>query len=185
MRAWLCILLILGSALPARSVAAEGGSEAVFSWVSYDGHDPAEKAFPVSAAEYRNPIIPGFQPDPSIVRVGDDFYLTNSSFGFFPGLPIFHSRDLVNWEQLGNAIDRPSQFNFSGLGHCARHICAHASPARRRLLHRRYLYRLRLQFHHHRQESFGSVVRSDLVAFGRRHRSRSVLRRRWKGMDCE
>jgi xylan 1,4-beta-xylosidase len=115
MRKWLC-LLILGSRAAAPNFAADAGSEATFSWVSYDGYDPAEKVFPASATEYRNPIIPGFQPDPSIVRVRDDFYLTNSSFAFYPGLPIFHSCDLVNWEQLGNAIDRPSQFNFSGLG---------------------------------------------------------------------
>lgn len=58
---------------------------------------------------YRNPVIPGFHPDPSVCRVGDDFYLVNSSFHYFPGVPIFHSRDLVNWEQIGNVLDRPSQ----------------------------------------------------------------------------
>lgn len=56
-----------------------------------------------------NPIIPGFYPDPSIVRVEDDFYLVTSSFSFFPGIPIFHSKDLVNWEQMGNVLDRKSQ----------------------------------------------------------------------------
>lgn len=96
--------------------AADSGSEASFAWVSYAGHDPAERSFPATPAQYRNPIIPGFQPDPSIVRVGDDYYLINSSFAFYPGIPIYHSRDLVNWEQLGNAIDRPAQFDFSGLG---------------------------------------------------------------------
>jgi alpha-N-arabinofuranosidase len=92
------------------------GTSANFAWVSYTGRDPAEQSAPASPDEYRNPIIPGFQPDPSIVRVRDDYYLINSSFAFFPGIPIFHSRDLVNWEQIGNAIDRPDQFNFSGLG---------------------------------------------------------------------
>lgn len=58
---------------------------------------------------YKNPIIPGFHPDPSICRVGDDYYLVNSSFEWFPGVPIFHSRDLVNWKQIGNVLDRPSQ----------------------------------------------------------------------------
>ena len=53
---------------------------------------------------YRNPIIPGFAPDPSICRVGDDFYLINSTFEYFPGIPIYHSRDLVNWELIGNAL---------------------------------------------------------------------------------
>lgn len=53
--------------------------------------------------EYVNPIISGFYPDPSICRVGDDFYLVNSSFEYFPGIPVFHSKDLINWEQIGRA----------------------------------------------------------------------------------
>lgn len=56
-----------------------------------------------------NPILPGFYPDPSAIAVGDDFYIVNSSFSYFPGLPIMHSRDLANWEQIGNAMDRNSQ----------------------------------------------------------------------------
>lgn len=63
----------------------------------------------VPASTYRNPVIPGFHPDPSIVRVGDDFYLVNSSFQYFPGVPIFHSRDLIHWEQIGNVLERKSQ----------------------------------------------------------------------------
>lgn len=58
---------------------------------------------------YRNPIIPGFHPDPSICRVGDDFYLVTSSFEYFPGVPVFHSRDLVNWKQIGHCLTRNSQ----------------------------------------------------------------------------
>lgn len=57
----------------------------------------------------RNPILPGFYPDPSICRVGEDFYLVTSSFSYFPGVPVFHSRDLVHWEQLGHCLTRPSQ----------------------------------------------------------------------------
>ncbi|MEV4754997.1 glycoside hydrolase family 43 protein [Micromonospora sp. NPDC049559] len=56
-----------------------------------------------------NPVIPGCHPDPSVCRVGDDYYLACSSFEFFPGVPIFHSRDLVHWTQLGNVLDRPGQ----------------------------------------------------------------------------
>ncbi|MEU9044834.1 MULTISPECIES: glycoside hydrolase family 43 protein [unclassified Kitasatospora] len=59
-----------------------------------------------------NPVIPGFHPDPSICRVGDDYYLVCSSFEYFPGIPVFHSRDLVNWTQIGNALDRPSQLRL-------------------------------------------------------------------------
>lgn len=62
---------------------------------------------------YQNPIIPGFYPDPSICAVDDDYYLVNSSFAYFPGVPIFHSRDLVNWEQIGNVLDRKSQLNLA------------------------------------------------------------------------
>ena len=60
----------------------------------------------------RNPVIPGFHPDPSICRVGADYYLACSSFEYFPGVPIFHSRDLVHWTQLGNVLDRPSQLRL-------------------------------------------------------------------------
>jgi alpha-N-arabinofuranosidase len=63
---------------------------------------------------YRNPVIPGFHPDPSICRVGRDYYLVTSSFEYFPGLPIFHSRDLVNWRRLGFCLDRPSQLDLEG-----------------------------------------------------------------------
>lgn len=62
--------------------------------------------------KYTNPILSGFYPDPSICRVGSDYYLVNSSFAYFPGLPIFHSTDLVNWKQIGNAMDRNDQFKI-------------------------------------------------------------------------
>ena len=58
---------------------------------------------------YENPIIPGFYPDPSICRVGEDYYLVTSSFEFFPGVPLWHSRDLVNWQQEGYILTRESQ----------------------------------------------------------------------------
>lgn len=63
---------------------------------------------------FSNPILKGFHPDPSICRAGDDFYLVNSTFEYFPGLPIYHSRDLVHWEQVGNALDRKSQLPLQG-----------------------------------------------------------------------
>lgn len=58
---------------------------------------------------YRNPVIPGFYPDPSVCRVGEDYYLVTSTFEFFPGVPVFHSKDLVHWEQIGHCLTRPSQ----------------------------------------------------------------------------
>ena len=92
-------------------VAAQ--STARFDELSYRS---LEDAPDVAPGEFRNPILPGFQPDPSIVRVGKDFYLVNSTFSWYPGLPIYHSTDLVNWKQIGNAIDRPGMMDFSGLG---------------------------------------------------------------------
>ncbi|MFC5661684.1 glycoside hydrolase family 43 protein [Kitasatospora misakiensis] len=67
---------------------------------------------PQPGATITNPVIPGFHPDPSVCRVGDDYYLACSSFEYFPGIPVFHSRDLVNWTQIGNALDRPSQLHL-------------------------------------------------------------------------
>jgi xylan 1,4-beta-xylosidase len=57
---------------------------------------------------YTNPVIGGFYPDPSICRVGDDYYLACSSFEYYPGVPVFHSQDLVHWEQVGNALHSPA-----------------------------------------------------------------------------
>jgi alpha-N-arabinofuranosidase len=65
---------------------------------------------------YTNPILAGFYPDPSICQAGDDYYIVNSSFAYFPGLPIFHSKDLVNWKQIGHALDRPEQLPLIGAG---------------------------------------------------------------------
>ncbi|WP_110932878.1 glycoside hydrolase family 43 protein [Paenibacillus bouchesdurhonensis] len=59
--------------------------------------------------QYTNPVIPGFYPDPSICRVGDDYYLVTSSFEYFPGVPIFHSKDLVNWRQIGHCLTTERQ----------------------------------------------------------------------------
>ena len=60
---------------------------------------------------YTNPVISGSYPDPSICRVVDDYYIVNSSFEYFPGLPIHHSKDLVNWTLIGYGLHRESQCN--------------------------------------------------------------------------
>lgn len=67
----------------------------------------------------KNPILPGFYPDPSICAVEDDFYLVTSTFAYFPGVPIFHSKDLSNWEQIGNILTRESQLKLYDCGHSA------------------------------------------------------------------
>ena len=64
---------------------------------------------------YKNPVIPGFYPDPSICRVGEDYYLVTSTFEYFPGVPIFHSRDLVHWRQIGHCLTRDEQLPLTGL----------------------------------------------------------------------
>jgi alpha-N-arabinofuranosidase len=68
-----------------------------------------------AAVRVANPILPGFHPDPSICRVGNDFYLCTSSFTWYPGLPIMHSTDLVHWELVGHAIDRPGMVTLDGV----------------------------------------------------------------------
>lgn len=69
-------------------------------------------------ATFKNPIISGFHPDPSICRVGNDYYLVTSSFEWFPGIPVFHSKDLMHWQQIGYVLNRPSQLQMKdGLRH--------------------------------------------------------------------
>jgi xylan 1,4-beta-xylosidase len=65
---------------------------------------------------FQNPILPGFHPDPSICRAGDDYFLVNSSFAYFPGVPLFHSRDLVHWRPIGYCLDRPEQLPIGRVG---------------------------------------------------------------------
>ena len=60
--------------------------------------------------EYRNPVIRGMNPDPSMIRVGSECFLTMSSFEYFPSCPVSHSFDLVHWERIGYALSRPEQF---------------------------------------------------------------------------
>ncbi len=92
--------------------AATTPPHATFFEFNYQGQDELFSAS-LAAGQLQNPILAGFYPDPSIVRVGDDYYLANSSFGYFPGVPIFHSKDLVNWNLIGHALDRHEQLNLS------------------------------------------------------------------------
>ena len=87
-----------------------------FDWFEYQGRDSVYEAVKAGDNEYLNPILAGFYPDPSIARAGDDYYLVASSFAYFPGVPIFHSRDLVSWTQIGHVLDRPSQLNLDSAG---------------------------------------------------------------------
>ncbi|WP_170145500.1 glycoside hydrolase family 43 protein [Salinimonas sediminis] len=98
MMSGLCILMVVVGLLAAPGLAH---AQAINPFTA--ARDTAQ---PVT---YTNPIIPGFYSDPSVVRVGDDYYLTTSTFEYFPALPIFHSRDLVNWQQIGHVVERPEQ----------------------------------------------------------------------------
>lgn len=69
--------------------------------------------------KYRNPVVSGFHPDPSICRCGDDFYLVMSSFEYFPGVPIYHSNDLVNWELIGHCLTNETQLPLKHAGSSA------------------------------------------------------------------
>lgn len=63
---------------------------------------------------FKNPILSGFYPDPSICRVNDDYYMVTSTFTYFPGVPIFHSKDLVHWKQIGNVLAQNEEIKLNG-----------------------------------------------------------------------
>ncbi|MCA8901265.1 MAG: glycoside hydrolase family 43 protein [Hyphomonas sp.] len=119
---WMAAGLIAALALPAcRSAPApnaepgiEAPLEARFSYFRYAGNDEAFRT-PLAEGEMWTPILAGFYPDPSITKADDGYYLVNSTFCYFPGIPVWHSTDLVNWTQIGNVIDRPGMLDFDGL----------------------------------------------------------------------
>lgn len=106
-------LLVLSACATLPQTPAPQPGQAVFSDIRLDSETPGLAK--LTRPQYENPILPGFYPDPSITRVGDDYYLINSSFAYYPGIPVWKSRDLVHWKQIGNAIDRPGMLDFSGL----------------------------------------------------------------------
>lgn len=93
-------------------------STAYFDYFNYTGNDDYyNQQAPLADNEIFNPILPGWYSDPSICTNGEDYFLVTSTFVFFPGVPIFHSKDLVNWKQIGHVLDRESQLeNFIGQG---------------------------------------------------------------------
>ncbi|HEV8217936.1 MAG TPA: glycosyl hydrolase 115 family protein, partial [Gemmatimonadaceae bacterium] len=91
-------------------------SDARFDWFEYAGDDSIYHSITPGRDRYLNPILAGFYPDPSITRARDDYYLVTSSFTYFPGIPIFHSRDLVHWKQIGHVLDRPTQLSVDNRG---------------------------------------------------------------------
>ena len=100
---------------PAAATTAPA-AEARFDWFEYRGDDSVYRAVRAGPGEYLNPILAGFYPDPTLCRQGDDYYLATSSFAYYPGVPLFTSRDLVHWTPLGGILNRPSQLDLDSAG---------------------------------------------------------------------
>lgn len=108
MRKYLLSLLLFVACL-------SNAQRAVFDNFWYKGYDVCFHANIDAATERYNPILSGFYPDPSICRRGNEYFLVNSSFSYFPGIPIFHSHNLADWKQIGHVLDRPGQLKLDGL----------------------------------------------------------------------
>jgi alpha-N-arabinofuranosidase len=119
-------------------------SEARFDWFAYEGNDSVYRNADVGPTRYTNPILAGFYPDPSMIRVGENYYLVTSSFAYFR-TPIFRSKDLVHWTQLTSSIVRRNSSSIApaSLAACLRvdslsrrHVLRglHARRCRRQLI---------------------------------------------------
>ena len=84
-----------------------------FQWFEYTGRDEIYST-PAPRGSFNNPILAGYYPDPSVVRVGAKYYLVNSSFAHWPGIPIHESTDLVHWKLIGHALSNPAKVTFDG-----------------------------------------------------------------------
>lgn len=104
------IPLLSGCAMSSKGMEPQS-SVAIFDNFNYEGNDEFYNSNPLPGeGSFYNPILAGWYSDPSICTNGKgDYFLVTSTFTFYPGVPIFHSRDLVNWEQAGHILDRPSQ----------------------------------------------------------------------------
>lgn len=91
------------------ATAAIADNEACFSQFTYRGCDPYYADSLTGPGEFYNPVISGWASDPSIARKGDDYWLVTSTFGYFPGVPVYHSTDLITWHHVANALNRPEQ----------------------------------------------------------------------------
>ncbi|MDH6344154.1 xylan 1,4-beta-xylosidase [Parabacteroides sp. PFB2-12] len=102
-----------------KEMPAVGKSVALFDHFSYIGQDDIYTSNPLPEENcFYNPVLPGWYSDPSVCANDQgDYFLVTSSFSYFPGVPLFHSRDLVNWKQVGHVLSRPSQLvNLAGQG---------------------------------------------------------------------
>jgi alpha-N-arabinofuranosidase len=112
------ILVVVGAALIGLSVPDAKGAETAVSFerFEYVGRDPTNELPNPNLRGYRNPILGGYYPDPSVERVGDRYFLVNSTFAHWPGIPIHVSEDLVHWRLVGHALSDPAKVSFDGLG---------------------------------------------------------------------
>ncbi|RDC62532.1 Xylan 1,4-beta-xylosidase [Adhaeribacter pallidiroseus] len=115
------LFVVLAIALLTSSASAQETKKVskdipVFTQFTYQGNDQIYKENPLQPDEFYTPILQGCYPDPSITRKGNDYYLVNSSFAMFPGVPLFHSNDLVNWKQIGHVLDRTTQLKVETSG---------------------------------------------------------------------
>ena len=108
----LCLSSLLVAGVCGMSAAR--AEPVTFEWFEYAGRDATFTA-PLPAGSFHNPILAGYYPDPSVTRVGDTYYLVNSTFAHWPGIPIHESKDLVHWTLVGHALTHPDKVNFDGL----------------------------------------------------------------------
>ena len=112
----LFLSIVLFSFTGANSQTKQKSNPALFSSFTYQGNDKVYTDNPLKADEFYTPILQGCYPDPAITRKGDDYYMVCSSFAMFPGVPVFHSKDLVNWTDLGGVLNDVTQFNPHNTG---------------------------------------------------------------------
>ncbi len=108
--------ITLAAAMFAAAFAAVAGALFASAVFAQENAAANQAQTEVKTRGYRNPVLPGFYPDPSVCRVGDDYYMVNSSFCYFPGVPVHHSKDLIHWEQIGHCITRPTQTRLQNIG---------------------------------------------------------------------
>jgi len=112
----LCSLLFTHIGTAQDNKKQNNQNQAIFTQFTYHGNDKIYKDYPLKQDEFYTPILQGCYPDPSITHKGKDYYLVNSSFAMTPGVPIFHSTDMVNWKQIGHVLDKPTQLKVEESG---------------------------------------------------------------------
>src|SRR3954464_13124398 len=95
-------------------MSAAGAEPVTFEWFEYAGRD-ATFTVPLPQGSFHNPVLAGYYPDPSVTRVGEKYFLVNSTFSHWPGIPIHESTDLVHWRLVGHALSDAAKINYDNL----------------------------------------------------------------------